>query len=53
MQKVWDFIIDNDIASEETLTIIAGINGESEETLNEVIFAVTGYKNIEEYMEMA
>jgi len=48
INEVWDYIIDSGIATEETLQVITNINGYSEETLNDVIYCVTGYRNIEQ-----
>jgi hypothetical protein len=47
-QEIWDYIIDNSIASEEALTLITNINGYSVDTLNDVIYAVTGYRSMEQ-----
>lgn len=41
--KLWDYIIDQGIATEETLQIVTCINGYSVETLNDVLEVVTGY----------
>lgn len=48
---IWDYLINHGIASEETLQIITSINGLKEETLNDVLFVVTGYRTIEQYEE--
>lgn len=48
--KLWDFLIDANIVSEETLKLITCINGYSEGTLNDVLFAATGYRNVEQYL---
>jgi hypothetical protein len=48
---IWDYLINHNIASEETLQIITSINGLKEETLNDVLFVVTGYRTIEQYEE--
>jgi hypothetical protein len=47
-QEIWDYIIDNSIASEEALTLITNINGYSVDTLNDVIYAMTGYRSMEQ-----
>lgn len=49
--KLWDYIIENDIASEETLKIITSINGYNIETLNDVLYATTGYRSLEQIKE--
>ena len=49
--EIWDFILENNIASEETLQVVTNINGYSEEALSDLLYAVTGYYNIEQYQE--
>jgi len=49
--QLWDYIIESNIASEETLRVVTDINGFSEETLNDVLYAVTGYRRIEQLEE--
>lgn len=49
--KLYDWLINNNIASEETLRIITDINGYSLQTLNDVLYAVTGYRSKEQYEE--
>lgn len=36
---LWEFIIDNNIATESELQLVTSINGLSEETMNDVIYA--------------
>lgn len=47
--KLWDRIVNAGIASEDTLRVITAINGYSVETLNDVIYAVTGLRNWKQY----
>ena len=47
--ELYNKILDYNIVSEETLRIITDINGYSIETLNDVIYAATGYRSIEQY----
>lgn len=47
----YDFIIEYDIATENELTLVCCINGRSVETLNDVIYARTGYRNMEQIKE--
>lgn len=49
-EEVYDLIIENGIASEETLNCVTSINGASIETLNSVIYWATAYNNIDEYL---
>lgn len=45
---LWDFIIYNNIATEEELQLVSSINGYTEESMMDVIFARTGLRSIEQ-----
>lgn len=45
-----DFIIDNNIATESELQLVTSINGWSEETMNDVIYAKKGLRDYEQCM---
>lgn len=49
--RVWDYIIDNGIATEDELQLVTDINGYSVDTLNDVLYARTGYHSIEQAAE--
>ena len=49
--RIWDAIIENGIATEEELQLVTNINGYNEESLNDVIYARTGYRDIEQFLE--
>ena len=51
IDKLWDRIVNAGIASEDTLRVITDINGYSVETLNDVIYAVSGLRNWKQYKE--
>lgn len=51
VNELYNAILFYGIASEETLQVITDINGYSVETLNDVIYATTGYRNIEQFKE--
>jgi len=50
-EQIWDYLIETGIATDEELKLITCINGYSEGTLNDVIYARTGYRNIEQLKE--
>lgn len=50
LNKYYNYLIDNGIASEETMQIITSINGYSKETLDSVLYCTTGYRNIDQYL---
>lgn len=51
LDKIYNYMIDYELVSEETLDIITSINGYDEETLNDVLYCVSGYHDIEQYLE--
>lgn len=44
--EIYDYLIDNEIATQGELDLITNINGFSEKTLNDVIYSKTGYNDI-------
>lgn len=51
VNEVWDLLIEYGIATQEELELVTSINGYSIDTMNDVIFARTSYRNIEQFME--
>lgn len=51
LEEYYNYLIDMDIASEDTLRCITGINGYNEDTLDSVLYYYTGYRDIEQYTE--
>ncbi len=51
VDNFWDYLIDNGIASEDTLQVITSINGYNIDTLNDVLYATTGYRSLEQIEE--
>jgi hypothetical protein len=49
IEKIWDFLLDNCIATKEELKLITCINGYNEEALNDILYARTGYRSIEQF----
>lgn len=50
IDQLYNEIIDNGIATESELNLVTDINGYNEETLNNVIYARTGYHDIEQFL---
>lgn len=44
----WDLLIDMGV-SEETLQVVTSINGYNYETLCDILYVVSGYRNFEQY----
>jgi len=49
INKMWDWLVDLGIATEEELKLITGINGFNMEVLNAVLYYRTGYRTREQY----
>ena len=50
-ERIWDYLIDNAIATEEELQLVTDVAGYSVRTLEDVIYARTGYNDLEQLME--
>lgn len=46
--EIYDYIIENGIATEKETRLVTCINGFNEEALNDIVFARTGYRDIEQ-----
>lgn len=51
LEEYYNYLIDYELVSEETLDIITSINGYNEETLDDVLYCVSEYRDIEQYLE--
>ena len=47
--NMWDWLIAQGITTEHALQLVTAINGYSIETLNDVLYALTGYRDREQY----
>lgn len=46
--EIWDFISDKQIATEDELDLVTGIDGLTKEVLNDIIYYRTGYHDYED-----
>ena len=51
VMDMWEWLLDNGIATNEELKLITGINGLTIETLNDVLYYRTGYRDREQMEE--
>ena len=51
IEKIWDYLVESEIATEEEINLITCINGYSVETLNDVIYARTGYRSLDQLID--
>ena len=48
---IWDFILDECIATEEELQLVCKINGTSKKTFEQIIYCRTGFNTFEQIIE--
>lgn len=46
-----EFLIKYGIATKEEIQLVMCINGYTEEAINDILYARTGYRDIEQYLE--
>lgn len=51
VNMVWNSIIEYGIATDEELQLVTSINGYNIESLNDVIYCRTGYRDIEQFKD--
>ena len=51
INEVWDLLIEYGVATQEELELVTCINGYNIDTLNDVIYARTGYRDIEQLQD--
>ena len=51
IESTWKYLVDSGIATEKELQLITNISGHNMESLNDVIYARTGYRNAEQLQE--
>ena len=50
--KIWDYLIEYEIATEEELQLVTDVAGYSVRTMEAIIYARTGYHDLEQLMEV-
>ena len=50
-EEIWDYLVEYGIATPEELHLVTCINGYSEDTMESVIYARTGYRSLEQLKE--
>lgn len=51
LDDYFDLLVEYGIATEEEIKLVININGYTGETLNDILFARTGYRNWEQFAE--
>jgi hypothetical protein len=50
--KLYDYLLETGIATEEELSLVSCIMGHNEETYEAVLYTRTGYRSLEQFKEM-
>ena len=50
VNDMWD-LLEESLVSRETLDVVTAINGYNEETMRDVLYAVTGYQSFDQFEE--
>ena len=50
--ELWDLLIEHNIATQDELNLISYINGWKLETLEDVLYVRTGYRDLKQYKEI-
>lgn len=48
VSMLWDFIVDNNIATDNEVILVSDINGWNEETMTDIIYAKIGLRSYEQ-----
>lgn len=51
LDEYYNYLLDTNIAEEQTLDVAVALDGYCEDTLDNVLYVLTGYREIEQYLE--
>lgn len=51
LEEIFDYLVEYGICTNEELRLVTDINGWNIETANDILYARTGYRNLEQYTE--
>ena len=51
IEKLWDLIVNDELATVQSLQLVTRLNGYTLETMEDVLYALTGYHSYEQFME--
>ena len=51
LDDIYNYFINYEIATEDEIDLVTAINGYNEETLNDILYVKTGYRDMEQYLE--
>jgi len=51
IEEMWDYLVNTGTATKEELTLITTINGYNKQSLNDILFVRTGYRDFDQIQE--
>jgi len=51
IEKLWDLIVNDELATVQSLQLVTRLNGYTLETMEDILYALTGYHSYEQFME--
>ena len=52
VEEMWDYLLDNGIAQEETLQVVCNINGYTTQTMEDVLYVLTGEREFDQNINL-
>lgn len=49
LEEIYNYFTESGIATEEEIDLVTAINGYNEESLNDILYVRTGYRDMEQY----
>ncbi len=51
LTELWDYLLENEIATKDELCLVTAINGYNLEALEDVLYARTAYRSLDQLIE--
>ena len=51
INEYYDYLVNYGIATEQEIDLVTSINGYNEDTLNDILYVKSGYRDLEQYTE--
>ena len=51
MNKLWDYLLECEIATQEEINLVTAINGTNLDSFESILYARTGYRSLEQILD--
>ena len=51
MNKLWDYLLECEIATQEAINLVTAINGTNLDSFESILYARTGYRSLEQILD--